>query len=214
VTCEECRAPVGIETQRQWSDHASARSTPLLCGLSSRVALCGRALHPDGPLPVTQAAWDRTQTATCRDVLAPVRRHLWNLRTFPTALPDPGVVFVSCSPLERVSWAVCSCVGQGQSQAHTTSRYERQSLDENNSPDEIFGVHQDALWDDLLPGRVRRSAPIAADVLWNVALATCYEYIAPGVAGQRCQHRRPLDVHCDTAHVSGRHSSSWGRNLF
>jgi len=35
VTFEETRANLGVETQRQWSDNAIARTTPLLMGLSS-----------------------------------------------------------------------------------------------------------------------------------------------------------------------------------
>jgi hypothetical protein len=52
VTFEEGRAHLGIETQRQWSDRAIERSTPLLFGLFSLVALFGQALHPDGDIPV------------------------------------------------------------------------------------------------------------------------------------------------------------------
>jgi hypothetical protein len=33
VTFEEARAPLGLETQRQWSDRAIARTTPVLVGL-------------------------------------------------------------------------------------------------------------------------------------------------------------------------------------
>lgn len=107
VTLEEGRAHLGIETQRQWSDRAIERSTPLLFGLYSLVALFGRALHPDGQIPVAQAAWYRKQTATFRDVLAGVRRHLWGQETFPTSPTDPGVVLVPRSTLERLSLAVC-----------------------------------------------------------------------------------------------------------
>jgi hypothetical protein len=39
VTFEESRAHLGIETQRQWSDRAIERSTPLLFGLYSLVTL-------------------------------------------------------------------------------------------------------------------------------------------------------------------------------
>ena len=42
VTFEEGRAHLGIETQRQWSDRAIERSTPLLFGLYSLVTLFGR----------------------------------------------------------------------------------------------------------------------------------------------------------------------------
>ena len=107
VTFEESRAHVGIETQRQWSDLAIERSTPLLFGLSSLVTLFGQALHPDGQMPVAQAAWYRKQTATFRDVLAAVRRALWGHGTFPTSPTDPGVVLVPRSTLERWSVALC-----------------------------------------------------------------------------------------------------------
>ena len=54
VTFEEGRAHLGIETQRQWSDLATRRSTPLLFGLYSLVTLFGQALHPDGCVPVAR----------------------------------------------------------------------------------------------------------------------------------------------------------------
>jgi hypothetical protein len=107
VTFEEGRAHLGIETQRQWSDLAIERSTPLLFGLYSLVTLFGQALHPDGHIPVAQAAWYRKQTATFRDVLALVRRHLWGQETFPTSPTDPDAVLVPRSTLERFSLAVC-----------------------------------------------------------------------------------------------------------
>jgi hypothetical protein len=107
VTLEEGRAFVGIETQRQWSDRAIERSTPLLFGLYSLVTLFGRTVHPDGHIPVAQAAWYRKQTAPFRDVLALIRRHLWGQGTFPTSPADPDVGKVPRSTLERFSLAVC-----------------------------------------------------------------------------------------------------------
>lgn len=107
VTFEEGRAHLGIETQRQWSDLAIERSTPLLFGLYSLVTLFGQALHPDGQIPVAQAAWYRKQTATFCDVLALVRRHLWGQQTFPTSKSRPDVLLVPRSTLERFSLAVC-----------------------------------------------------------------------------------------------------------
>jgi DDE superfamily endonuclease len=107
VTFEEGRAHLGIETQRQWSDLAIERSTPLLFGLYSLVILFGQALHPDGQIPIAQAAWYRKPTATFRDVLAVVRQHLWGQRTFPTSPTDPDVVLVPRSTLERLSFALC-----------------------------------------------------------------------------------------------------------
>jgi hypothetical protein len=107
VTFEEGRAHLGIETQRQWSDLAIERSTPLLFGLYSLVTLFGHALHPDGQIPVTQTAWYRKQTATFLDVLALVRRQVWGQETFPTSPTNLGVVLVPRSTLERWSLAVC-----------------------------------------------------------------------------------------------------------
>jgi len=53
TTFEESRTYFGIETQSQWSDLAIERTTPLLFGLYSLIALFGHALHPDGGIPVT-----------------------------------------------------------------------------------------------------------------------------------------------------------------
>ena len=47
VTLEESRAHLGVETQRQWSDQAIARTTPVLPGLFSVVALWADQLYKD-----------------------------------------------------------------------------------------------------------------------------------------------------------------------
>jgi hypothetical protein len=39
ATFEEARAHLGLETQRQWSDHAIARTTPVLLALFSLVTV-------------------------------------------------------------------------------------------------------------------------------------------------------------------------------
>jgi hypothetical protein len=44
VTFEETRAHLSLETQRQWSDLAIARTTPVLLGLVMVVTLGGEAL--------------------------------------------------------------------------------------------------------------------------------------------------------------------------
>lgn len=107
VTFEESRAHLGIETQRQWSDLAIERSTPLLFGLYSLVALFGHALHPDGQVSIAQAAWYRKQTATFRDVLMVIRQHLWNQETFCTSRHNPDVVLMPRATLQRWSFALC-----------------------------------------------------------------------------------------------------------
>ena len=108
VTFEECRAHLGVETQRQWSDLAIERSTPCLFGLYSVVVLLGHALHPDGAIPVRPAAWYPKTQATFSDVLATVRRHCWSGLTFQTLASHPDLCLVSRFDLLRLVQAACS----------------------------------------------------------------------------------------------------------
>ena len=107
VTIEESRAHLGIETQRQWSDLAIERSTPALLGLYSLVVLFAQALHPDGQIPVAQAAWYPKQQATFSDVLMEVRRALWGNFDYATCLDDPHMQKVPQAELARLAYAVC-----------------------------------------------------------------------------------------------------------
>ena len=90
VTFEEVRRHLGVETQRQWSDLAIARTTPVLMGLFSWLTLAAHRLHPDGQLPVRSAAWYPKTEATFSDVIGLVRAQLW---------PAVGF-FVSASELD------------------------------------------------------------------------------------------------------------------
>jgi hypothetical protein len=108
VTFEESRAHLGIETQRQWSDMAIERTTPCLFGLYSVVALLGRSLHPTGDIPFQQTAWYQKPQATFTDVLAAVRRHLWNNFSYSTSPQNPDVILLPRSDLARLADAVCS----------------------------------------------------------------------------------------------------------
>lgn len=107
VTFEESRAHLGVETQRQWSDLAIERSTPCLLGMFSLVALFGKALHPDGKVPVQCTAWYDKREASFSDVLAQVRRQLWGNFTFQTSHTDPDVCLVPRSHVQRLAYAVC-----------------------------------------------------------------------------------------------------------
>jgi hypothetical protein len=107
TTFEESRAYLGIETQRQWSDLAIERTTPLLFGLYSLVALFGSALAPDGHPPRQQAVWYHKPAATFSDILALVRWHLWGNFTFPTSRSDPTVVLLPRATLAQLAHAAC-----------------------------------------------------------------------------------------------------------
>ena len=89
VTFEETRRHLGVETQRQWSDLAIARTTPVLFALFSLVCLMAHRLVALGhALPIRVTAWYRKSEATFSDVLAMVRRVLWAEKYFPPS-SDP-----------------------------------------------------------------------------------------------------------------------------
>ena len=77
VTFEETRQHLGIESQRQWSDKAIARTTPILMGLYSLVCLMGNRLGKKKLLKVEETAWYRKKHATFSDMLRIVRMEIW-----------------------------------------------------------------------------------------------------------------------------------------
>ena len=77
VTFQEVRAHLGVETQRQWSDHAIARTTPILMGLFSWTTLAAHLMQEQRPLSHRTAAWYAKPSPTFVDAIALVRRHLW-----------------------------------------------------------------------------------------------------------------------------------------
>jgi hypothetical protein len=80
VTFEEARAHLGLETQRQGSDLAIARTTPVLLALFSIVTVLALQLSQDGQIPVPATAWYHKAEPTFADCLALVRQHLWRAR--------------------------------------------------------------------------------------------------------------------------------------
>ena len=89
VTFQEVRAHLGVETQRQWSDRAIARTTPLLLGLFSWVTLAAKLLQTERVDRPRSAAWYAKTEPTVIDAIALVRRHLWfATETFSTSGTD------------------------------------------------------------------------------------------------------------------------------
>ena len=107
VTFEEVRAHLGVETQRQWSDLAIARTTPALLGLFSLVTLLAHQLTESEPLPVRQAAWYVKQRPTFSDALATVRYQLWHPRDFHTSPSSTDMVKIPRSLLTRFIDMLC-----------------------------------------------------------------------------------------------------------
>ena len=77
VTFQEVRTHLGMETQRQWSDLAIARTTPILLGLFSWTTLAAHALQEHHPITQRAAAWYDKPSPTFVDAIALARRHLW-----------------------------------------------------------------------------------------------------------------------------------------
>jgi DDE superfamily endonuclease len=94
VTCEEARAHLGLETQRQWSDHAIARTTPLLFAVCSLVTVLALHFSQRGQIPVSITAWDHQDEPTFTDCLSFVRGHIWRARYVVTSTAEAE--FVQC----------------------------------------------------------------------------------------------------------------------
>jgi hypothetical protein len=109
VTFEEARRHLGVESQRQWSTPAIARTTPALFGLFSWVVLLAERLHQSGePVRARQSAWYAKSHPTFSDALALVRRHLWQYReTFLMSGKNRDVVKVPREYLDTLVQAAC-----------------------------------------------------------------------------------------------------------
>ena len=107
VTFHEVRTHLGVETQRQWSDLAIARTTPALLGLFSLVTLLADRLAAGGTLPVRQSAWYVKPVPTFSDALAAVRHHWWLHLAFPLSLPQSDGGKISPILLQRFTEALC-----------------------------------------------------------------------------------------------------------
>ena len=107
VTFEDARAHLGLETQRQWSDRAIARTTPILLGLYALVVLLAHHLTADSTFPVRSAAWYTKSEATFSDVIALVRSHLWQHTHFSNPQPNTRLVIFPASVIDLLLDTLC-----------------------------------------------------------------------------------------------------------
>jgi hypothetical protein len=107
ATFQEVRAHLGVETQRQWSDAAIARTTPLLMGLFSWVTLLAHQSQTAGSLPARSAAWYDKVTPTFSDAIALVRRRIWEHWGFCMSAVGPNMQKSQPDLLERLFAAAC-----------------------------------------------------------------------------------------------------------
>ncbi len=106
-TFRHVREHLGVETQRQWSDQAIARTTPLLLGLFSLVTLLAHSLLTRRDLTIRTAAWYPKKLPTFADALALVRRSLWASLTFQISQADPDMVEIPRVLLDRLHDLLC-----------------------------------------------------------------------------------------------------------
>jgi hypothetical protein len=107
VTFEEVRRHLGVETQRQWSDKAIARTTPALLALFSLVALWAHDLVGRSRFDPRKAAWYPKRHLTFSDALGAVRRQLWADGLFQASGCGRDMVKVPVPLADRLLDAAC-----------------------------------------------------------------------------------------------------------
>jgi DDE superfamily endonuclease len=107
VTFQEVRRTLGVETQRQWADHAIARTTPCLLALFSLVTLLADRLVRQDTLPLSPDAWYTKARPTFADALAAVRQHYWRQMGFCRSRHKNQVGKLPRALRESLMYALC-----------------------------------------------------------------------------------------------------------
>jgi len=107
VTFREVRDHLGVETQRQWSDKAVARTTPCLLALFSIVTLLAAHLSRRARLRVSASAWYRKKRPTFADTLAAVRRQFWFEQGLLTSRHSREPAKLRAALREGIAYALC-----------------------------------------------------------------------------------------------------------
>ena len=106
-TFRHVREHLGVETQRQWSDKAIARTTPVLLGLFSFVTLLADPLFTRQPCTIRASAWYSKPLPTFTDALALVRHRLWTYCTYQMSADDTDMIKVPRLLLDRFNDLLC-----------------------------------------------------------------------------------------------------------
>jgi hypothetical protein len=107
TTFAEVRRHLGVETQRQWTELAIRRTTPVLLGLFSLVTLLAHPHLNEESGPIRQAAWYRKRAPTFVDALALVRRQIWRHEGFCTSDAGADTIKVPRALLEHLTETLC-----------------------------------------------------------------------------------------------------------
>jgi hypothetical protein len=106
VTFAEVRRHLGVESQRQWSDLAIARTTPALLGLFSLVTLWAEGMLDGNVLP-RRTAWYPKPQASFSDARAAVRYRLWTAATLSTSPACSEVAKIPRALPEQLTQVAC-----------------------------------------------------------------------------------------------------------
>ena len=107
VTFQQVRAHIGFETQRQWSDLAIARTSPILLGLFSLITVLANSLASGGQLPISSSSWYRKSLPTFADAISLVRQRYWHLPNLLISSPATKVVKIPVPIFNQLSIALC-----------------------------------------------------------------------------------------------------------
>lgn len=107
VTFEESRRHLGVETQRQWSNKAIARTTPCLLGLYSIVTLAAHRLRDVAASSIHTSAWYAKPLPTFSDAIAWVRRWLWASQNFSTSHNHTDMIEIPRPVWDRFTDTIC-----------------------------------------------------------------------------------------------------------
>jgi len=108
VTFEESRRHLGVETQRQWSDKAIARTTPVLFALFSIVCLMAVRLLQEEKLNPISTIWYEKQDVTFSDVLTFVRTHIWQAKYLNNSNLNSDIIELNLEHLKGLLFQLAS----------------------------------------------------------------------------------------------------------
>jgi hypothetical protein len=106
-TYAEVRAHLGVESQRQWSSQAIARTTPCLLALFWLVTLLAADLHQRGQLQLRSAAWYDKPQLTFADTIAAVRQQLWTSSLFIGSALQQDQIKIPRAFFQHLTDALC-----------------------------------------------------------------------------------------------------------
>ena len=106
LTFAETRAHLGVETQRQWTDQAIARTTPVLLGLYSFISLWACDLLTADSRPYA-AAWYRKTALTFSDAFGAVRLVIWVGDIKQRSPPNRETNNIPAPRMIRMAQALC-----------------------------------------------------------------------------------------------------------